>query len=464
MIFLANNTEVQLDQYIWADLPQGMFQISFFANDSVGHINNTYVYTLYKDLYAPNVTLNWPNNETYWNVAPSINLTIYELYLDTVWYNVTGNATQIIISNPNNTLNALDQYIWADLAEGMFQISIYANDSFGHINNSIILTLYKDTLAPEITVNLPLNETYIGVAPTINVTYTDMYNESLWYTVTGNSTQIFLANNTDVQLDQYIWAGLADGAFQIFIFANDSAGNINNTYSITLYKDTGAPVLTIISPTDNGAHATAPLIHVTAVDMNLSAIWYVCNGVNVTISNNTQVALNNSIWIGLGEGNFTIAFYANDTSGHLNDLYNYSLIKDTQDPFVEIQTVTIGDVKDILNVADVLVKWVVIEATTDVEYVQIRIDSGDWILLDASLTTYTFLDVSLGTHEIDVRAVDSAGNAGIDNYPITIDFQGVDPSIEYLLYIVFIGGIVGIVGMVIIFIKRSKTVIARAAS
>ena len=344
----------------------------------------------------------------------------------------------------------------------MFNISFYANDSAGHIDSLSIRTLFKDTVAPGITINLPMTETYVSAIPTINVTYSDMYNDSLWYTVTGNATQIFLDNNTDVQLNQYIWTGLADGTFEIFIFANDTAGNLNNTYVITLYKDTGAPVLTINSPIDNGVFAIAPVIDVTALDMNLSTIWYVCNGVNVTISNNTAVALNNSIWTSLGDGNFTIAFYANDTLGHLNTLYNYTLTKDTHAPFIEIQTVTIGEIKDILNIADVSLTWIVVEATTDVEYIQIRIDSGDWILLDASLTSYTFADVSLGTHEVDIRAVDSAGNTGKDNTPLTVAHKEVDPGIEFILFAVFIGGMVGIIGCAIIFLKKSKTAIERA--
>ncbi|GAH22782.1 unnamed protein product, partial [marine sediment metagenome] len=68
----------------------------------------------------------------------------------------------------------LDSSIWSSLPdEGQFAINFFANDSAGNLNDNIILTLYKDTVAPLVIINLPLNNTYWRVEPVFNITAYD---------------------------------------------------------------------------------------------------------------------------------------------------------------------------------------------------------------------------------------------------------------------------------------------------
>ncbi|GAH96730.1 unnamed protein product, partial [marine sediment metagenome] len=61
---------------------------SMFANDSAGNTNNSYSFTLYKDVLAPRIIVNNPINQTYYNAPPPINITAYDPNLTNMYYMV----------------------------------------------------------------------------------------------------------------------------------------------------------------------------------------------------------------------------------------------------------------------------------------------------------------------------------------------------------------------------------------
>ena len=170
--------------------------------------------------------------------------------------------------------------------------------------------------------SLPANNSYIyvDVAPQINVSVSDINHDSIWYTVTGNSTKQFLLNNTLSSIDQFIWSNLEEGMFQIFIFANDTAGNFNDAMVLTLYKDNLAPQLTIISPLANEKFGgTAPSFNLSIIEVSLNTTWYTIDG---GLNNYTFTGLNGTIlqllWDEIPDlQNITITFYANDSQGRI---------------------------------------------------------------------------------------------------------------------------------------------------
>jgi len=322
-ITLTNNTEIQLDNAIWAGLSEGEFQVFLYANDSAGNINDSIILTLYKDLTPPQISINSPINQSYWNTVPELNLTVYEQYLDCLWYNVTGNSTKMFLTiDKNNTIFYLDSFIWANLSDGWFQISMYANDSIGYLNDSFTLLLCKDLNAPNLTINVPDNNTIWNSAPLLNITAHDINSISIWYNITGNSTKIPLNNNSQVTLNQFLWSDLPQGWFQISFYANDSARNVNNSLSLTLYKDTEAPNITIIIPGgDDDIGRAAPNYNITIIEPNLNFTWYtIDDGLNNFTINETTGIINQTAWENLWDtllhgDNITIKFYANDSFG-----------------------------------------------------------------------------------------------------------------------------------------------------
>ncbi len=319
-VMLSNNSEVSLDLSIWNDLGEGEFDIYFYANDSAGNINNTVITKLYKDTVPPVVVVHSPIDQTYWNSAPPINATVFGSDVSFFWFNITGNSTKNFLSN--NTLTYLDAYIWANILQGSFEISFYCNDSLGNLNGPISIILIKDIRNPTIRINSPINGTYYKLPPIINFTILDINFHRMWYNVTSNSTMVFVSNNSAVQMPLAIWTNLPQGEFQISFYANDSAGNLNGTIFITLFKDTIIPSITIYAPTiDDITNTEAPDYNITVIDTNLDSMWYTISGINIKFFiNDTLGKINQTAWNNLSDGHITITFFANDTAGNIQSL------------------------------------------------------------------------------------------------------------------------------------------------
>jgi len=163
--------------------------------------------------------------------------------IDTMWYNLNGGANITFTTN-----ETIDPNNWTALADGSVILTFYANNSISEVNSASV-NINKDTGVPTIVVNLPANNTVILTQPLINVTVNDVNLDKIWYSV--DSTIRFLTNNFAQLLDQLIWNAIQEGAFTIELFANDTAGNLNNFYTLNLIKDISAPIVDIRNPLPN---------------------------------------------------------------------------------------------------------------------------------------------------------------------------------------------------------------------
>jgi len=143
-------------------------------------------------------------------------------------------------------------------------------------------------------------------------------------------------NNTEIFLRNDIWVGLDEGLFIIYFKVYDLANNVNNTYVLTLYKDTTGPIVEVLLPEDSSYHKDPPIFKVIATDPNLHTIWYKIDTEFAPLMNNTEQALNLAIWNGIAEGGFTVEFYANDSFGYISSLVTLNLVKDITIPLITI--------------------------------------------------------------------------------------------------------------------------------
>jgi hypothetical protein len=328
-IWLVNNTEEFLDEDIWKALPDGEFFISFSAYDSFGHHNNTYILTLYKDTAAPTLLINAPINNGYWNVPPLLNVIAFDPNLDTIWYNYNMTSIELY----NNTDQLFNSSLWASIPDGLFYVDFYANDTFGKISTLVRINLTKDITLPLIAISSPINNTYYSNPPTMNIIATDINLDTLWYTVMGTKITVTIGPEL---LDVNIWNNLSQGKFQVLIFANDSAGNLNDFYILTLFKDTYAPLLFVNSPQNNTLWNSEPILNILAYDPNLDSITYSALGYSpIPLLNNTDELFDNFIWDELEDGMFIVEIFAEDIFGHIHSI-NLTLYKDTHSPQISI--------------------------------------------------------------------------------------------------------------------------------
>ncbi|MFX0040273.1 MAG: LamG-like jellyroll fold domain-containing protein [Promethearchaeota archaeon] len=224
-----------ITQSVWDQVGNGTVTIRFYANDTIGNLENVEV-IVYKDIYLPIITIINPTlNEVCNGTAPSFTVALSGSNLNSTWYTLNNGVDNYTFTGLTGSINPS---AWTSRSDGIVTIQFYINNTLGVLGFDEV-TVIKDTIAPLITINLPLNNTYCGVAPIINALVTDANLDIIWYEV--NITYVLLANNVNQQLETSIWSSLLEGEFYIYIYANDSASNLSDPLIIRLYKDTNAP-------------------------------------------------------------------------------------------------------------------------------------------------------------------------------------------------------------------------------
>ncbi|MFX1455481.1 MAG: hypothetical protein ACFFDB_08925 [Promethearchaeota archaeon] len=393
-----------ISQDAWDLFGYGNVTLRFYINDSLGVIGFDEI-TVRKDPDPPEITftLTYPlTNNSYCALEPIFRVFVNEPNLLQIWYRAGG----VNVTISNNTEITLNSGIWNSLAQGKFLIEIFATDILGYINDPLNFSFFKDTLAPQLIINAPYNDTYYNSRPPINISVNDPNFNSLTYTVIGYlPSNVWLDNYTEVLLNQDIWDALPQGEFLLSITAYDSFGHVNDTYILTLYKDTLAPVLDVILPEDSSFHNSPPLLKITSDDPNLHTMWYRVNTTSIVLFNNTEQFFDSTLWDSISEGVFTIEFFANDSFGHLSTTINRTLYKDITLPSISILSPnnnTYYSNAPIMNIN-----------ATDLNLDTVwYIVSGTKIILSGSepLDTFIWSNLPQGGFQVHIYANDSAGN------------------------------------------------------
>ncbi len=190
------------------------------------------------------------------------------------------------------------------------------------IDGSIYIT---EHIAPLITINVPSNNTYHSKPPTIQVIIYDLSEiNTTWYTVPGcGESKTFSGSSID--FDVNLWNDQEEGLVLIRIFANDSIGNLGQT-DLIIIKDAFKPSIRVTSPLDGDVFGEdAPEFNITVSDLHLDILYYTINDSAIKYfvsftSGTNLIAINESVWDALPEGQVLIRFFINDTAGNINDV------------------------------------------------------------------------------------------------------------------------------------------------
>ncbi|MEJ2248442.1 MAG: DUF2341 domain-containing protein [Candidatus Lokiarchaeota archaeon] len=223
-----------IQQNVWDKIKNGTIIIRFYVNDSAGNIGIDEI-TVRKDTSVPLITILSPEFNKIYDNPPTFSVLLSGSNLVSAWYTLDGGLTNYTFSQWNETF---DQNAWESQNDGNITIKFYLNNSLGRVGFNEI-SVIKDTIIPQIFVNYPLDHSYVGQIPILNIETIDAHLESLWYTI--NTIIISLKNGTDHQIPIYVWNTLEEGMFEIHIYANDSIGHVNTNTTLTLYKDITAP-------------------------------------------------------------------------------------------------------------------------------------------------------------------------------------------------------------------------------
>lgn len=236
-------------------------------------------------------------------------------------------------------------------------------DELGFWNRSLttqeVSDLYNDGLGITFDANAGAGDTEVPTLVSIlfpeNVTYnaaqlplffniTTVENATAQYSLDGGINNVTMDGNESVPSGGHGTKftdtnnSIADGSYTFTAYVNDTAGNLNNTASITFSVDQTPPLGTIIDPQNVTFTAlTLPIIFNISTNENGTAQYSLDGGIN-----NNSMQANNSFTLfnasngSIADGPYTVTFFLNDTVGNKNSTIQRTFSVDQTPPDVII--------------------------------------------------------------------------------------------------------------------------------
>ncbi len=310
-------------------------------------------------------------------------------------FTIYVNGSPIGVVDPSIT-----NYNITDLFEGKWNVCVLAIDERGCASDCVIV--YIDLTRPSIQILHPANRAYLNSSH-VNVTWlgddnilVDHYEISI-----NGSPWLNVGLNTS-----YIVSG--EGQYLVKVKAVDISGNeaIGEVY---FQIDLTPPIVNIVEPSQS-----IILYNVVRIRWN---VWDNFGVKNVELSVNGEC-----MYVGNGtdyilylerEGRYIIYIRAYDMAGNSAEDAKI-IIVDTSKPFINITHPLEGQY---LNTTSVTIIWEYMEINLD--HIEVRIDYGEWINIGNNTSFTTKLDE--GSHIVEVRIYDKAGNVARDNVTLIID-------------------------------------------
>ncbi|MEE9405867.1 MAG: hypothetical protein V3V26_00500, partial [Candidatus Aenigmarchaeota archaeon] len=208
------------------------------------------------------------------------------------------------------------------------------NCAFSATNRTITI----DTIAPAVSITNPVSQVYTTGTVELNYTASDVNLDSCWYEIGGSNTT--LPGCADTTL------ALADGAYNLILWANDTATNTNSA-SVSFTVDTTNPEAFLgIYPVDDANFSANDInfsIYCTDnVAVDELQLWGDWTGWTLTARTNPA---NNTPWeaivSGIPEGTWVWGSWCNDTANHQDwSDVNRTITVDRTNPLVEFVTNT----------------------------------------------------------------------------------------------------------------------------
>jgi hypothetical protein len=303
-------------------------KVEVIINDTSGY-NVTTSFNITTTFIYPLLSITTPNNLTNYSTA-TVELN-YSLFDDNPqwcwWSNNTGVSNQSITCGTN---------ISSIFNEGLNTVILYANDTVNNIN-STSRTFRVDTTIPSVSI----------IHPTAGYEYS--YNHSINLNFTASDSGVGLSNcwfnlnhtiNITIPSCINITLNASDGFHILYLFANDSLGNLANT-SVNFTVSLGAPAINLDYPPDNSYFNRNSNLYLNYTPTDANGIascqtWHNLNGsfsLNETNTGVTSGLQNYTIASAMSDGSYLWNVYCTDTTaqGRFSS-NNQTLITDTAYP------------------------------------------------------------------------------------------------------------------------------------
>ncbi|MBI5332648.1 MAG: DUF853 family protein [Candidatus Aenigmarchaeota archaeon] len=260
-----------------------------------------------------------------------VNTTAIDTNLGTITirlYNTTG----LVSSSTNTSLPAFKNF--TSLADGTYYINATANDSAGNSNNTATRAITLDTTKPALILSRPSNNSYLNYSANIGLNYSasDSYLSAVWYNL-DNGTNSTLTGNTTFNT--------TEGQHTLYIYANDSAGNLNSTQA-AFTSDTTNPYIEYNTSTEGSGsviNRSNIIVNISASDTNLANVTiYLYNSSRILVNSNTSLSGGIMNFTGLSDGLYYFNATAYDYAANSNNTAIRNVTIDTLFPNITINS------------------------------------------------------------------------------------------------------------------------------
>lgn len=321
-------------------------------------------------------------------------------------------------------------YDIASLGVGETIVTVFATDNAGNTGTGNTLRIIRDTEAPTVTINDPgADPTYVD-AIVLTGTISDNVTAVGDLDLSAGSYQITNNNNGT-------WSAeinnLAEGSTMVTVSATDNAGNTGTRTVWITYENNSAPYFT--EPADGASFAVyeGELIsfNVAADDDDGDDIAVTRTGNNggLTGSDGSYVF---SWQTDYGDaGTYSIDFIVTDNiNAPVTITVDIQILADTEAPTVNITEPNETEVDSITlsgTVSDTVSDPSALTMTATVSGVSYPVYIGT----DGSWSSAEITDLSVGSTDVTVSAIDEAGNEGTDTSTIVYSEPAVEePAVE----------------------------------
>ncbi|MCK4382791.1 MAG: hypothetical protein KAW66_05800, partial [Candidatus Lokiarchaeota archaeon] len=312
-------------------------------------------FPIYGDFFPPAIIINSPlPNQVFGSDAPGFDITIIDESLNITWYTIDGGTNNYTFSGLSDAIN---QTAWDLKGYEIITLKFYANDSVGNLGHKDVI-VWKDLIAPIITINLPIPNQLCGVdAPIFSLTIDEPNIQTKLYSINGRPNITF---TTQTQFSQSEWYTAGNGTVSITFYVIDKVGNTNSS-DVIVRKDAYIPNITIHSPLqDEIFRSTPPEFNISIIEEDLISMWYIIEG-NITQYPFIGVTgtISQEAWDHAIKGDVTITFYAQDRAGNIG-IESIIVIKSTpSQPQPSIKGYNLFFLLGVLSVVIIIIerKW-----------------------------------------------------------------------------------------------------------
>ncbi|MBX4196131.1 metallophosphoesterase [Candidatus Pacearchaeota archaeon] len=320
----------RFDTYFW--------NYKVFDNSSNGAFNATNFTLIFAaaDTTAPVANLLAPPNNT---IVTSSTVFFAANFTDNsqlanatlVLYNSTGSLISTNITTVTGTSNSSNLSLILSAQGRWFWNYQIVDSSSNRAYNSSNYTITLDSVIPGVTINIPANITYNNASFNFNVSLNEQ--GTVLFSLNGGATN-YTMGSTNNQSFNYTNSSIRDGSYTFKVYANDSAGNRNDTTSVVFSIDTTVPAVTIDVP-QNTTYTSSSFTFNVTLNENGTVLYTLNAGLtNYSMSSSDGLHFNASN-SSIGQGSFTFKVWVNDSVGNRNDTTQTTFFVDSLTPGIE---------------------------------------------------------------------------------------------------------------------------------